>query len=374
MSIRHPGAGTTVLVSRGAFLDNVRYFQQLVTANTKVWPVIKADGYGHGAVQLAAWLQEAGLADTLCVTRVCEVQALRAAGITLALLLLQPVCDADEAVCALQANAAVTAGAFEHLEILAQASAQSELPARVHIKIDSGMHRIGFAPDELPFVADYFKTHNMQWEGLYTHFASADETTAQAEALTKRQLAAFEGAVAAVRRMGYAPVVHAANTAATLRYPASRFDAVRVGLGLYGYAPAACGIKPVLSWRAPVAQARQLCAGDGVSYGWTFIAPHDMTVATVAAGYADGFARSLSRGVGQVLLRGCRVPVLGNVCMDQMIVEVPPGCDAAVGDEAWLLGGGQGGVTADEMALWCKTLSYEVLVGLGPRVSREYVP
>jgi len=359
---------TTAVISYEAFCHNVALVRQHLPKTCSLMAVIKADAYGHGAVTLANWATEQGAA-WLCVARAFEACQLRHHGIQTPLLILQPVLTPDELSSMDSLNGvAFTAGDAAHLALLETAAARASTVLDVHIKVDTGMHRIGFAPEQLPALTSFFARGRLRFAGLFTHYAMAEDNAK----FTRLQYSRFMQAKKTVRDMGFSPMCHTANTAATLQYPELAEHGVRVGLALYGYSTTALPLRPILSWRAPVVQLQTLMPGDGTSYGWQFIAEKTTRIATVGVGYADGYARELGCARGHVLLHGQPAPVLGAVCMDQMIVDVTDIPQTRIGDDVWLLRP-DAGLTAETMAEWRGTIGYEVLCGIAPRVGREYV-
>jgi alanine racemase len=245
----------------------------------------------------------------------------------------------------------------------------------VHVKVDTGMHRVGVYPPEATsgFVGDVVGS-GLALQGLWTHFARSEED----EATTRGQLALFRRVVDDVKAAGHPPdLLHAANSGGTILYPEAHMDLVRPGIALYGIPPApgvgeALGLRPALTWRASVTLARRLPAGEALSYGHRYRLERDANVATVPVGYADGYPRSVSPGA-EVLIRGRRCRVAGSVTMDQLMVDCGD-LPVESGDDVVLVGRqGAETVTADELAAHAGTIAYEVLAGIGHRVPREYV-
>ncbi|MGH2630927.1 MAG: alanine racemase [Actinomycetota bacterium] len=338
-----------------------------------VMAVVKADGYGHGDVAVARTALEAG-ASWLGVALVEEGLGLRAAGIEAPILVLSEFPRGSEvaAVAAELTPTVATPFALERLDSVA-----ADLPAApgVHVKIDTGMHRVGvWPPDEAVDLVDLVARSGLELEGLWTHLACADTD----EVTTKEQLERFAGAVDAIEGAGHrARFLHAANTAGAIAHPDSRFDLIRPGIGIYGVEPApglgsSLGLRPALSWRCAVSAVRRLPAGTKVSYGHRYALAHDAWVATVPVGYADGYPRAGSSRA-DVLIGGRRCRVAGSVTMDQLLVDcgdVEPSPD----EEVVLLGSqGTETVSAWELAERCDTIAYEILARVGARVPRRYV-
>jgi len=361
---------------------NVAVLKALV-APSRLCAVVKADGYGHGARAVAGPLLAAG-ADLLAVALVDEGIELREDGIDAPILLLAeaPASSLDDAIAAaLTLTVGSARGARD--VVAAQGRAGRALP--VHVKVDTGMHRMGVAPDQLRAVLEELAAGSVAVGGIWTHFPVADADDDDARAFTAGQLAALHAAIAAAGDAVADDVArHAANTAGALWLPDSRLDLVRVGLGLYGYLPhpamattleaAGCeALRPVLSIKARVSSVRDLPAGARPSYGRRRALTAPSRVATVPLGYADGFPRALLDGGVEVLVRGRRRGLAGTVTMDQVVVDC--GDDPVeVGDEVVLLGRqGDETVTADEWAAALGTISWEVLCGVKPRIPKLLV-
>ena len=346
-----------------------------LAAPAQLCAVVKANGYGHGAVEVArAGL--AGGATSLAVALVDEGLELRAAGIDAPVLVLaEPPHESMPDVVA--ANLVPTLYTEEGVEEAAKAAARSDRPLDVHVKVDTGMHRVGAEPAAaLDVIAAVVERSELHLAGVWTHLAVADEPD---NPFTGEQLDRFDRVLAELEARGIeCGIVHAANSAGAIAHPRSRRDLVRCGIALYGVAPApeladALELLPAMSVKARVSMVRRVAAGDGISYGLRYRFERPSTVATVPLGYADGVPRALSAAGGEVLIGGRRRPIAGTVTMDQLMVDC--GDDAVVrGDEVVLIGA-QGGerVTADEWADKLGTIAYEVVCGIGPRVPRIHV-
>ncbi|MFK4728641.1 alanine racemase [Agromyces mediolanus] len=343
---------------------------------TRAMAVVKADAYGHGAVPVAR-AALAGGAGWLGTADLGEAHELRAAGIDAPILawLHDPGADFGPAIAA-----DIDLGLSAEAQLLRAADAARALgrPARVHLKIDTGLSRNGVQPDDWPsavrLAAALEREGVVQLRGVFSHLAN---TSAESDAA---QLAAFERALAEAGAAGLAPELrHIASTAAALTRPDARYDLVRLGIACYGIPPfadgttsAELGLIPVMTLRGRVAAVRRIAAGDGVSYGHTWRAERDTTLALVPLGYADGIPRQAS-GRGEVLLAGARRPVVGRIAMDQFLVDV--GDDAvAVGDEVVLFGDpATGAPSADDWGVAADTIGYEIVTRIGPRVPRGYL-
>ncbi len=351
-------------------LDAIRHnARQLKPEGAELMAVVKANGYGHGDVEVARAALEAG-ATWVGVALVEEGLRLRAAGIEVPILVLSELPRGSEAV-ALAHRLTPTLYTRAGLGRLADAARG---PVPVHVKIDTGMHRVGvWPPDEAAaFAADVIAA-GLELEGLFTHFARSEED----EATTKAQLEWFLEAVDAVRAAGPSPrLLHAANTGATIRHPESHLDMVRPGIGLYGIEPAPgvgshLGLRPALTWRSEVTMAKRVPAGEATSYGHRYRLEREAWIATVPVGYADGYPRQLTN-LADVLIRGHRCRVAGTVTMDQLVVDCGE-LDVEAGEEVVLIGD-QGGerIDADGLGRLFGTIGYEIVSRIGERVPRRY--
>lgn len=358
---------SVIEVDLAAIRHNVRAFASLV-APARLCVVVKADAYGHGDVPVAVAAADAG-ADMLAVALVSEGIGLREAGVELPILVLSEPAptDAAELVRWRLTPTVYTEPFISALEAVAQAD------TGVHLKVDTGMHRVGVPFSEAPELARRIASGPLRLEGLWTHFPVADEDTA----FTATQVRALREVESRLAADGIAPdVVHAANTAAAIGDPESRLGMVRVGLGTYGLLAipdAAIDIRPAMRVVSAVAHLARLPAGSRPSYGRHRALAREATVATVPIGYADGVPRRLFEAGGEVLIRGNRYPFAGMVTMDQCVVDV--GDDPVeVGDEVVLLGHqGDVGITAEEWAQRLGTIVWEVVCGFGSRLPRRYV-
>ncbi|MEX0990815.1 MAG: alanine racemase [Actinomycetota bacterium] len=364
-----PYRPTRAVVDLDALRHNIR---AVMPDDADLMAVVKADAYGHGDVACARAALEAG-ATWIGVALVEEGLVLREAGIDAPILCLSefpPGAEADALAGSLTPTV-YSQGGFDRL--LAAAADPGVTLGGVHVKVDTGMHRVGMAPDEIPAFVEHIRGAGLTVAGLWTHLARAED---DAE-LTKKQLERFLEVVDAVRALGVEPKLHAANSAATMLYPETHLDIVRPGIAIYGLAanPAlasSAGLKPALTWKSAVSFAKRLAAGESVSYGQTHTLERDAWIATVPVGYEDGYSRRLSNRA-DVLIGGKRRRVVGNVTMDQILVDCGDD-EIAVGDEVVLLGAqGDERVSAEELAEINGTVHYEVLCAISERVPREYV-
>ena len=359
-------------VDLAALRANVRALKSFISPRVELIAVVKANAYGHGAVPVARAALAAG-ATRLAVHRVNEGVELREAGLDAPILLLG---YAPLAAAPLVARYRLTPTLIT-LEFAEALAAWVDEPLPVHIKVDTGMGRYGLLPDEVvPFARAIHRMPHLVLEGIYTHFATADEAD---QGYMRRQFRTFRDVLAALERAGL-PILmrHACNSAATLTFPEAHLDAVRPGLALYGTQPseewpAPIPLRPVLSLKSRVARVRTLPPGSSIGYGRTFTTERATRVALVPVGYGDGYHRILSNR-GEVLIRGQRARILGRVSMDQIVVDVSAIPNVQMEDEVVLLGPqGEDTIRAEEVARWANTINYEVTTALLPRVTRVYV-
>lgn len=381
---------TRAEVNLGHLRHNLRVLERAVgrTQQTQgapeIWAVLKADAYGHGAPALARTLERAGT-PRICVALLEEAMELRAAGITVPIVVMGgyygPYHRGLEE--ALEGDLVPVLYHAEQIEHLARlASARDRGPLSFHLKVDTGMARLGAAPSEVAELFDLVAaTRGVRMTGLMSHLACADDAAGEA---TARQLAAFEGALRAAGARGLAPeVCHVANSAAALAIPASRFGAVRPGIALYGISPffgvapqAHEELRPVMRVRTEIVALRTVGDGERIGYGHTWRAEGDRLIATVPMGYADGLSRALSNR-GSMVVRGKRAPIVGVVSMDLTMIDVTDVAGATLGDEVAVLGAqegplGRASVTAEEIADIVGTIPWEVLTNISRRVPRFY--
>lgn len=363
---------TWVEIDVEALAANVTALRNQLADGASLFVVVKANAYGHGAVEVAETALDAG-AEGLCVARADEGFVLRAAGVAAPIWALGWVPPELARRC-VDADLTLTVNSRSLVDALDRAAGRT--PVSVHVKVDTGMSRFGLLPDQVvPFVRDVARRANLRFEGLWTHFARAEEPNCSP---TRMQLDAFNRVYDALVAAGLRPkVCHAAASAGLLREELrpSHFDAVRAGIATYGLYPGddvdwPVTLRPVLAWKARVARVRTLPADTPISYGGTFVTPRPMQVALVPVGYGDGYPRVLSNRA-DVLIRGRRCRILGRVCMDAFVVDVDHLPDVREGDEVVLLGRqGDDAVTAEELAGMLDTINYEVVTQIMDRVPR----
>ena len=344
-------------------LQAIQHNAEAIKAYTgkKLIAVIKADAYGHGAVRVAKVLDTT--ADMFAVATVEEGIALRQADIHKPILVLFSSLPVQVAPI-VEYGLTPTIGDWEFAKALNERSS-----VKVHVNINTGMNRSGVCYTEaIGFLSKLKTLHRLEVEGLFTHFAAADEAD---KSFVSVQLKRFSSVLANVS----GKMIHAANSAAALSVPESSFDAVRPGLSLYGIYPSTekpIQLKPALTWKTRVGWIDTISEAEGVSYGLTYKAPQQTRVAMVQVGYGDGYPRALSNS-GEVLIGGARRPIIGRVCMDVSVVQLQSEDNVSVGDEVVLIGSqGDAEITVDEVAHRAGTISYEILTQISPRVKRFF--
>jgi alanine racemase len=350
-----------------SLIHNFNVVKGLVDDGVGVLSVVKADAYGHGAVEVGRKLEEAGT-EMLGVATVEEAAELRDYGIEIPILLLGGM-RPDEAPVVVEHSLTPCLFSLDAAKALDEESAKSGAKSPYHLKIDTGMTRLGVRPEEMDrILAGLAGLRHIVMEGALTHLASAFSESPES---TRSQLGEFSRIVAVIRERGFRPrYVHTANSPGIQRFPESHMDLVRPGIMLYGSDGGGLPLKPVMRLKSVVIQVSKVPAGTPVSYGGTFVTGRPSVIATLPIGYADGYMRRLSNRA-QVSIRGVLAPVVGTVCMDLVMVDVTDVPGASVGDEVVLFGDSL--VSVDDVALWADTISYEILSITGKRVPRRYV-
>lgn len=365
---------TQAVIDLEAIRKNVRNIKSLLAAGTNFIAVVKANAYGHGAIPVSRAALSAG-ADSLAVAIPEEGAELRAAGFQVPILVLGALLP-EQYPTALEYGLTITVSSPESLLALNQTALARKCRAAVMVKLDTGMGRIGILPAS---AADLLETActlpGIEVKGMFTHFATADEAD---PAFSRQQLTRLQSALDSLSSRGIGlSLVSASNSAATLSLPAAHFDAVRPGIILYGLPPAAdmplpIDLHPAMSLSTRIVHIKQVPANTPVSYGCTYRTIQRTWLATLPVGYADGYSRHLSNRA-PVLVRGRRCPVLGRVCMDQLIVDLGPDGNAEIGDEVMLFGRqGSEEITLTELAELAGTINYELACLISPRVPRVY--
>lgn len=360
---------TFVEISIPDILHNISGLKKLLNRGVKFMAVVKADAYGHGAVAVSKAIEKK--VDCLAVATLSEAMELKNAGIKKPVLILgesQPS-NAEDIVKGGYIQTVYTLGLAK---ALSKAAFRLKKQARVHLKIDTGMGRVGVNYNEAEgLFKEISGLPNIKIEGIFTHFAGAEEM----DEFTAEQLKRFRSFISKIDSAGY--VLHAANSAAVLYRKESQFDMVRVGLSMYGLYPSGTkegkiDLKPALQFKTHVIYVKKVPAGTPLSYGSTYMTKRPTTIATLPAGYADGLPRALSNR-GEVLIRGKRYPIVGRVCMDMTLIDVGDS-KIRIGDEVVLIGRqGKYSITADDIAKIADTISYEIICGIGKRVPRIYI-
>ena len=364
----HPVPRNIRIMDSEAITRNMQSIRTIVPDTAKVMAVVKADGYGHGAL-LAARAALAGGADMLAVATADEGSLLRAAGISAPILVLGAVAgaDAEEGV---ENDLIQTVCNPEMIRICEKASAKLGKQTEVHIKIDTGMGRIGVRTEDAicELLSALNKAEHLRLTGAFTHFSDADDGE-EGEAYTEAQFKRFLDMTALLPD---GLIRHCANSAAIQRHPEMSLEMVRAGISLYGYppVPSELQLKPCMRWMCRVSYIHEVPAGAYISYGRTYRTDHPARIAAITCGYGDGYHRCAS-GKAEVLIRGRRWKVIGRICMDQMMVDITGDQEIQEGDPVVLMGrSGQEEITAEDIAGWCQTISYEILLSSGSRVTR----
>jgi len=357
------------------FIFNLNQLKNKLGANTKLMAVIKANAYGHGALKISRVALNNG-ADSLGVALLEEAMELKEEGINAPILVFGYISSFDLEK-AIERKIRQTVFSYQQALSISRAALNQNKEALIHIKIDTGMRRIGFWPERksLEEIEEIYRLPGIKVEGFYTHFACAEK---EDKSYTQEQMHRFLTFTKALKEKGFEPgLLHTANSAALIDLPSTHLDLVRPGIALYGLYPSftqreKIELKTVLSLKSEIIQLKVVPAGSGISYNHTFRTSHQSIIATLPIGYADGLNRRLSNK-GEVLVKGKKVPIVGAICMDQCLIDVSSINDVEVGDEAVLLGTqGREIITADEIADRLGTISYEVLTSISNRVPRLY--
>lgn len=361
-----------------ALRDNYATIRASVPSRAAILAVVKADAYGHGFLEICKELERLGV-DAFGVAFLAEAIQLRKSGIDKPILLLGGIYPGQEKKC-VGFNISTTVFSLEQAKALDLAAGKLYRKALVHLKVDTGMGRLGIPYEQLPALLDAMKLlPNLYLEGVVSHFASADELDESGQYFTRLQVERFEWVVQQVRRAKYAPrYLHIANSAGALLKDYPFCNLVRPGIALYGAVPSddfqgRLSLRPVMSLKSRVAMLKWVEPGTTISYGRRFTASRRTLIASVPVGYADGYPRALTNK-GEALVRGERVRVAGTVCMDWIMLDVTDIDGVAVGDEVVLMGEDRQGnsILVEELARWAGTIPYEILCGISKRVPRVY--
>ena len=360
-------------------LGNIRANLEAIRARVgdrQVLAAVKANAYGHGAVAVSRMIEATGAADWLGVATVDEALDLRRAGVGLPILKFSHALDADEAEACIAHDVDLTVVSSATIDEAADAASRLGRTASVHLKVDTGMRRIGCEPDEAAALATRADARGLRLRGLFSHLPVSDAESGRA--FTQAQIATFAAVAADVAKArGDVELVHLANSGGVLMHPESWFDLVRPGVMTYGNLPdpattPTVALHPGLTWTTVVSFVKPVAAGESVGYGRTWTAPADTVIATIPVGYGDGYSRLLSNR-GRVLIGGRSYPIAGRVCMDQTMIDLGPVASAEVGDEVVLLGRqGDEQITAQDLADLMGTITYEVTCLVGGRVTRRF--
>jgi alanine racemase len=359
--------GTVMEINLDNLTHNLNYFRSKLQPSTKIMVMVKAFAYGSGSNEIANLL-EYHRVDYLGVAYADEGIDLRKNNISLPIMVMNPSIESFDAL--LQYNLEPEIYNFRIAHALIDFLHGA--PCTIHVKLDTGMHRLGFEENEVPALITLLQQHpNIQVASIFTHIVGADES--QHDEFSNQQAACFKrGADAITQAIGYKPLYHVLNSPGILRLPTFQFDMVRLGIGLYGINPTEDvveGLKPVATLKTIISQIKRIPKGETIGYGRRGVASQDTTIATIAIGYADGFSRAFSRGVGKVLIHGQRAPVMGNVCMDMTMIDIT-GINANEGDEVIIFGEA---LPIVDVAETIQTIPYEILTNTSERVKRVFV-
>lgn len=369
---------THVRVHLGNIRKNIEGIRKAVGPDRKVLIAVKANGYGHGAVQVSLMAERTGLVDWLGVATVPEAIELRKAGLRLPILKFSPAFP-EEMGAALENGITLAVGERTNIEALQMVCKAKGIQARVHLKVDTGMGRVGVSIDDAAYMAVFIEKEcpDVHLEGVFTHLPVSDEL--QQMPYTKKQVDLFKKAVAdIVKALERAPeLVHCSNSGAVLGNEEGWLSMVRPGIMIYGYypdesTPKTIPLFPGISFLTRISFLKRVKKGTSIGYGRTWVAPEDTWIATIPAGYADGLNRLFSN-CGRVLVNGKTYPIVGRVCMDQSMINLGPATDVRVGDEVVLIGrSGDQEITTYEWAKALKTITYEVTCQINSRVERVH--
>ncbi len=358
---------TVLKVNLTALVDNVRYFRSLLKPDTKLTCMVKAFAYGAGSLEVSKALQDSGLVDYLAVAVADEGVELRRAGITLPIIIMDPEVAAMDLI--LENNLEPNVYSHQSLKtVIAAAQSKGLENVPVHIKIDSGMHRLGFYKEDIPWLIDHLNaTKAVRVASVFSHLAGSDE--AQFDEFTLSQIHYFDDCAEQLKAgLNYPVIKHICNSAGIERFNQYQFDMCRLGIGLYGFSFAGAKLRNVCTLETTILSVKTVRAGETIGYGRHTKLDEDRVIAVIPIGYADGFDRRFSNYGGEVWVRGKRCPVVGNVCMDQAMIDVT-GADARPGDIVEVFGEH---MPLDELADKLNTITYEILTSVSRRVKRVY--
>lgn len=364
-------------VNLGAIEHNYKQIRQHIPNHTEMMAIVKADGYGHGAKEVANFLQEQGV-NRFAVAIVAEGEELRSSGITSPILVLGYTPRADIKAL-IENDLTQTVFSYEMAKTISDEAGRLGKTVNIHLKVDTGMGRIGFlsSPKSIEEILMITKLPHINLEGIFTHFSTADE---EDTSYTKEQWSIFEGFLKELSEVGLElPIIHAANSAAIMCHEYTHLNLVRPGIILYGYYPSpylegkVLDLEPAMTLKTQVVHVKELPEGQYVGYGRRFYTHQKTKIATIPVGYADGYSRNLGNK-GRVLIRGQYAPIIGNICMDQFMVDVTHIKGVSVEDEVVLFGKQQDAVIpVEEIAQSLGTINYEIVCMIGKRVPRIYI-
>ena len=362
-------------IDLNAIVHNIQEVRRLIQKDTKLMAVIKADAYGHGAIPVAKEVEK--IVDAFAVSNLEEGKELRHAGIRKEILILGYTAP-EQIADAIQYHITMTIFEEETAKAISHVAAQQKKEVKLHIKLDTGMNRIGFAANEqtVDKILEISRLPYIQIDGIFTHFARADETDKTA---TKEQFVRYSYVVERLKEQGLTiPICHVSNSAAILDLPEYNLDMVRAGICMYGMYPSdevgreCAQLKPAMQIKSHISYVKTVPAGEGISYNATYRTEHEMRIATIPVGYGDGYPRRLSN-CGHVLVHGKSVPIIGRICMDQFMVDVTKVPEVKQGDVVTLLGtDGEESITAEELGILSGSFHYEVVCDVGKRIPRVY--
>ena len=365
-------------VDLDAIASNMERMKQNLNDNTKIMAVIKADGYGHGAVQIAQMLENIDYIWGYAVATLDEAVVLKSEGMKKPVLVLGCVFP-DQYMEMLKYDIRMNVYTEEMAEAISQMAAREGVTAYMHIKLDTGMTRLGFDTSQasVESIHRISKMNNVCMEGIFTHFAKADETD---KTFTQRQIKDFIWMTDKLKEKGVEfEYVHCANSAAIIDVPEAHFDLVRAGISTFGLYPSEevnkenVRLKPAMALKSHVAFVKEIEVGTPISYGGSYVSEKPMKIATIPVGYADGYPRNLSN-IGYVLIRGRRAPIVGRVCMDQFMVDVTDIDGVSFGDNVTLIGkDGNETITVEDLSALSGRFNYEFICDLGKRIPRVFV-
>lgn len=367
---------TYVEVNLQAIRHNILEARHCIQEGTKVMAIVKADAYGHGAIPVAKALYD--IVDAYGVAMIEEAMELRKTGVDKLILILGYTgeCWYEELV---RHHISQTIYTYDMAKKLSDVAVSMGVRTPIHIKLDTGMGRIGFSPDEesVQIVKQISKLPGVEIEGIFTHFARADEKTIEP---AREPFARYQNFVDLVEKCGiHIPIKHVCNSASIMAFPEANLDMVRSGITTYGLYPSEevdksrMQLQPAMQWKTIVSYVKTIQPGTSISYGGTFTADREMRVATIPVGYADGMKRDLS-GKGHVLIKGQYAPILGRICMDQFMVDVTDISNVTMGEEVVIFGeqGGQN-ISVEEISGMAHSFNYEFVCGISHRVPRRYI-